>query len=85
VFRRLTLWLRTTIQDCGLTETAPGRRVVIVTYSDSEARICHALERGARGYLLLGGSLQDLVDGIRSVHDGGVAVGRWSRAGLRRR
>lgn len=58
-----------------LTETARGRRVVILTSSDSEARICHALERGARGYLLLGGSLQDLVDGIRSVHDGGVAVG----------
>jgi len=58
-----------------LTETTPTRRVLILTHSDSEARICHALQRGARGYLLLGCSLQDLAEGIRSVHDGGVAIG----------
>jgi DNA-binding NarL/FixJ family response regulator len=50
-------------------------RVVILTHSDGEAMICQALERGARGYLLLGCSLPDLVGGIRAVHDGGVAVG----------
>jgi two-component system response regulator DesR len=50
-------------------------RVVILTHSDSEAKICQALERGARGYLLLGCSLADLVGGIRAVHDGGVVVG----------
>src|SRR3984893_15498547 len=50
-------------------------RVMILTHSDSEARICHALERGARGYLLLGCSLQDLVDGLRSVYMGGIALG----------
>jgi len=54
---------------------ALGRRVMILTHSDSEAKICHALEEGARGYLLLGCSLQDLVDGLRSVHMGGIALG----------
>ncbi|MFL6600309.1 MAG: LuxR C-terminal-related transcriptional regulator [Steroidobacteraceae bacterium] len=54
---------------------APGRRVMILTQSDSEAKICHALEQGARGYLLLGCSLQDLVDGLRSVYMGGIALG----------
>lgn len=50
-------------------------RLVILTYSDSEARICRALERGARGYLLLGCSPDELVDGIHSVFQGGVALG----------
>ena len=54
---------------------ASGRRVMILTHSDSEAKICHALEQGARGYLLLGCSLQDLVDGLRSVYAGGIALG----------
>ena len=54
---------------------ALGRRVMILTHSDSEAKICHALEQGARGYLLLGCSLQDLVDGLRSVYIGGIALG----------
>jgi DNA-binding NarL/FixJ family response regulator len=54
---------------------ALSRRVLILTHSDSEAKICHALEQGARGYLLLGCSLQDLSDGLRSVHLGGIALG----------
>jgi DNA-binding NarL/FixJ family response regulator len=54
---------------------ASGRRVMILTHSDSEAKICHALEQGARGYLLFGCSLQELVDGLRSVYMGGIALG----------
>jgi DNA-binding NarL/FixJ family response regulator len=52
-----------------------SRRVMILTHSDSEAKICHALEQGARGYMLLGCSLQDLLEGLRSVHMGGIALG----------
>jgi DNA-binding NarL/FixJ family response regulator len=52
-----------------------GHRIVILTQSDSEAKICHALERGARGYLLLGCPLQDLLNGLRSVRAGGIAMG----------
>jgi DNA-binding NarL/FixJ family response regulator len=54
---------------------AKAHRVVILTHSDGEARIRGALEQGARGYLLLGCSLQDLFDGLRSVRAGGLAIG----------
>src|SRR5215475_13871555 len=65
--------------DSGLRMIAAGsavsRRVMILTHSDSEAKICHALEQGARGYLLLGCTLQDLAAGLRSVFLGGIALG----------
>lgn len=51
------------------------QHILILTHSDSEAKICHALEQGARGYVLQGGSLEDLIDGVKSVHAGGIAVG----------
>jgi DNA-binding NarL/FixJ family response regulator len=53
---------------------ARSHRVVILTHSDGEATICRALEQGARGYLLLGCSLQDLFDGLRAVRVGGMAL-----------
>jgi two-component system NarL family response regulator len=52
-----------------------SRRVMILTPSDSEAKICHALEQGARGYLLFGCTLQDLSAGLRSICMGGIALG----------
>jgi DNA-binding NarL/FixJ family response regulator len=54
---------------------AGSHRVVILTHSDGEARIRDALEQGARGYLLLGCSLRDLFDALRSVRAGGLAIG----------
>jgi DNA-binding NarL/FixJ family response regulator len=54
---------------------ADRHRILILTQSDGEAKICNALERGARGYLLLGCSLRDLFDGLRSVRAGGLAIG----------
>jgi DNA-binding NarL/FixJ family response regulator len=54
---------------------AKGHRVVILTHGDGEAQIRGALEQGARGYVLLGCSLRDLFDGLRSVHAGGLAIG----------
>jgi DNA-binding NarL/FixJ family response regulator len=54
---------------------AVSNRVVILTHGDGEARICRALEQGARGYLLLGCSLQELFDGLRAVRVGGMALG----------
>lgn len=59
-----------------LTVTASelNSRVVILADSDSEAKICRAFAQGVRGYLLFGCSFEDLVAGIRSVHEGGVAV-----------
>ena len=58
-----------------IASAACRNRVVILTHSDSEVKICHALEQGARGYLLLGCSLKDLMDALRSVHVGGIALG----------
>jgi DNA-binding NarL/FixJ family response regulator len=53
---------------------AQGYRIVILTQSDSEAKICHALEAGACGYLLFGCTLKDLLNGLRSVCAGGIAL-----------
>jgi DNA-binding NarL/FixJ family response regulator len=49
-------------------------RVIILTHSDSEAKICRALEQGVRGYLLLGCSLQELINGLRTVDVGDMAL-----------
>ncbi len=59
-----------------LTATASDShgQVIILTDSDSQTKICRALAQGVRGYLLLGCSLEDLVTGIRSVYEGGVAM-----------
>jgi DNA-binding NarL/FixJ family response regulator len=53
-----------------------SHRVMILTHATSEVKICRALEQGVRGYVLLGGSLQNLIDALRSIHAGGVAVGQ---------
>src|SRR5712664_3222521 len=50
-----------------MSAAAVRHRVIILTHNDGEASICRALEQGARGYLLLGCSLQDLFDGLRAV------------------
>lgn len=60
--------------DSGLQFAASRHRVVMLTHVDSEAKICHALEQGARGYLLLDCRLQDLLDSLRSVYAGGIAL-----------
>ena len=59
-----------------LIEATPelSERMLILTESDSQAKIRHALERGVRGYLLLGCSLTELLHAIRVVRNGGVAL-----------
>ena len=52
-----------------------GQRVMILTHSTSEANVCRALEQGVRGYVLLGGSLENLIEDLRSIHAGGAALG----------
>ena len=54
---------------------AGSDRVMILTHSTSEANVCRALEQGVRGYVVLGGSLQNLIEDLRSIHAGDVAVG----------
>jgi DNA-binding NarL/FixJ family response regulator len=52
-----------------------SHRVMILTHSTSEANVCRALEQGVRGYVLLGGSLENLIEDLRSIHAGGAALG----------
>jgi DNA-binding NarL/FixJ family response regulator len=60
-----------------LLNSQEGRRlrVIVLTHRDSQASICHALEQGAWGYLLLGCSVADVVNGIRLVQGGTRALG----------
>jgi DNA-binding NarL/FixJ family response regulator len=46
-------------------------KVVIVTGVDRECEIRSALERGVRGYLLVGCALDELAAGVRTVYRGG--------------
>jgi DNA-binding NarL/FixJ family response regulator len=48
--------------------------IVLLTHHQSEAQICHALEQGARGYLLLSCGIGELIAGLRSVHAGDKAI-----------
>ena len=64
-------------QGVALAETIAGRpsrtmgpKVVVIAGIDREWEIRSALERGVRGYLLVGCSLEELVEGVRVVHRG---------------
>jgi DNA-binding NarL/FixJ family response regulator len=50
------------------------KNMMIFTSCDSEAKICRAIETGAKGYLLHGIGLTELFEGIRTVCSGGVAL-----------
>jgi two-component system response regulator DesR len=45
-------------------------KVLIVTGRHSGSEIRHALEAGARGYIVVGCRLNEIVDGVRAVHKG---------------
>lgn len=51
-------------------------KVMIVTPSESESDIRHALGRGARGYMLLDSDFDDLAHAVRDVHKGMRALSR---------
>lgn len=53
----------------------PLPRVLIVTQRDTETEIRHALEQGARGYLLLGCSIDELAAGVRALRAGMRHIG----------
>ena len=50
--------------------SAVSCKVMIVASADREWEIRHALERGVRGYLLVGCALTELAVGVRAVHRG---------------
>jgi DNA-binding NarL/FixJ family response regulator len=62
-----------------------AKKLVVFTHHDSEAKICRALESGASGYLLHGVGIPELIEGIRSVCDGGVALSPLAAARITNR
>jgi DNA-binding NarL/FixJ family response regulator len=54
---------------------AGSPRVMILTHRDGEANICRALEQGVSGYLLLGCSVQELINALRSINVDRLAFG----------
>jgi two-component system NarL family response regulator len=57
-----------------ITATAPGSSVVLLTGSESEEDMLHALKGGARGYLVKDMPFPQLVDSIQAVAAGGAAL-----------
>jgi DNA-binding NarL/FixJ family response regulator len=53
---------------------APESKVIILTQSDKEADVLQAIELGAAGYLLKASSIEQLVNGIHLVRDGGATL-----------
>jgi DNA-binding NarL/FixJ family response regulator len=55
-------------------EYAPKAKIIILTQSDQEADVLRAILLGASGYLLKSARVQEIVDGIRLVHNGGATL-----------
>ncbi len=53
----------------------PGARVLMLTSSEAEEDIRHALEAGASGYVTKNVRRAELVESIREVHAGGRSIG----------
>ncbi|MDF7806435.1 response regulator transcription factor [Pontiellaceae bacterium B12219] len=59
---------------------APAARIIILTQSNREADVLHAISQGASGYLLKSSSVKQIKEGIRSVMDGNALLdGRVAR------
>lgn len=54
-----------------LVAACPGLRVLVLTAYDTEERVLATIEAGAKGYLLKGAPVEEIVRGIRVVHAGG--------------
>ncbi|MEY4689367.1 MAG: Response regulator protein VraR [Verrucomicrobiota bacterium] len=53
---------------------APGARIIILTQSDNEADVLRAISLGASGYLLKSSTVAMIIDGIRTVMNGGASL-----------
>lgn len=49
----------------------PKTKIVILSHSEKEAEVMHAISHGADGYLLKSSSLEEVEDGIQIVMEGG--------------
>jgi DNA-binding NarL/FixJ family response regulator len=53
---------------------APDTKIIILTQSDNEADVLRAISLGASGYLLKSSTVTAIIDGIRSVMNGGASL-----------
>lgn len=53
---------------------APGAKVMILTQSDNDADVLRAISLGASGYLLKSSTVSMIVEGIRTVMNGGASL-----------
>jgi two-component system NarL family response regulator len=52
-----------------------GTRILALTSNDREIDVPRAIEAGIHGYMLLGGPVQELVDGVMALANGGSRLG----------
>lgn len=55
--------------------SSPHMRILILTMSDDTATVFHALQLGARGYVLKGARKADIVRSVQNVYHGEVVFG----------
>ena len=55
-------------------EYSPSTEVIVLTQSDNSAEVRQALQEGASGYLLKSATLQQILEGIRTVQKGGTPL-----------
>lgn len=49
----------------------PGIKIIVLTMYNDAGYVRHALKEGARGYILKGAGIEDLVQAVRTVMAGG--------------
>ena len=54
--------------------SAPGVRIIVLTQSDNEADVLRAISQGAAGYLLKSSTVNQIIEGIRTVMRGGASL-----------
>jgi two-component system NarL family response regulator len=52
----------------------PAARIIVLTTFDGDEDIYRAMQAGAKGYLLKGMSIEDLISAVRAVHQGRVRI-----------
>ena len=68
-----------------LMKVDPGRKVIMLTTSETENDIYRALSLGAKGYLLKDRDSLAIIDAVRTVHEGGKFVPDAVRERYRKR
>lgn len=55
-------------------EYSPQAKIIILSQSDHEADVLKAISLGASGYLLKASTMKQIIEGIRTVHEGGATL-----------